>query len=100
MTPRRKTSRPTRKQEHARLLRLARPRYEEMLEAQGGRCALCPNGPSETRRLDTDHDHKRMYVRGLLCHRCNRALPEHVDAEWLRRAAEYLERGDPGWASL
>lgn len=66
--------------------------YDEMLEAQHGVCALCFR-PPKSRRLHVDHDHKPPYrVRGLLCFRCNRALPDYLDAEWLRRAADYLER--------
>ena len=65
--------------------------YERMLEQQGGHCALCPNTP-KTRRLDVDHDHRTMAVRGLLCHRCNRALPNWVTPEWLVDAAIYLRR--------
>jgi recombination endonuclease VII len=65
--------------------------YDELLEAQGGHCALCPATP-KTRRLNLDHDHATMRVRGLLCHRCNRPLFDYVTPEWLRRAADYLER--------
>ena len=65
--------------------------YDELLELQDGHCALCPATP-KTRRLNIDHDHLTMQVRGLLCHRCNRALPDYVNADWLRRAADYLER--------
>lgn len=65
-----------------------------MLEQQGGVCAICGRPPSETRRLDMDHDHKQMFIRGLLCHACNRALTYRVDnPEWLRKAALYLEKG-------
>lgn len=81
----------TRKQEHALLLRQAKKRYDEMLAAQDGHCALCPNVAGE-RRLHIDHDHKTMEVRGLLCFRCNRALPDYVTAAWLRAAADYVER--------
>jgi hypothetical protein len=66
--------------------------YDEMLEDQGGGCALCGRPPSPTRRLDLDHDHRRMVIRGLLCWRCNRALPSWMTAEWLARAAEYVTR--------
>ena len=63
--------------------------YEALLEAQGGGCAICGATP-KTRRLDTDHDHKTGKVRGLLCHRCNRALPAWVTAQWLVDAARYI----------
>lgn len=66
--------------------------YDRMLAAQGGGCAICGNTP-KTRRLDVDHDHRTKEVRGLLSHRCNRALPSWVTPEWLRAAALYLERG-------
>ena len=32
-----------------------------------------------------------MELRGLLCHRCNRALAGWITPDWLRAAAEYLE---------
>lgn len=76
---------------HKRLLAQARPLYDQLLAAQGGVCAICGN-PPKTRRLDIDHDHKTLQIRGLLCHRCNRALPTHVTAEWMRKAIAYLER--------
>lgn len=84
---------------HQRLIDNARPYYEAMLAAQDGTCALCHRLPSEKRRLDIDHDHKEMYIRGLLCHRCNRILVSWLTPEWLRDAAEFLERG-PTWFEL
>ena len=66
-------------------------RYAEMLRAQNGGCAICGN-PPKTRRLDVDHDHRTGRVRGLLCHRCNRALPSWVSGAWLLKALEYLAR--------
>jgi hypothetical protein len=63
--------------------------YEALLAAQGGGCAICGN-PPKTRRLHVDHDHKTGKVRGLLCHRCNRALPNWVTEKWLLRAYGYL----------
>jgi hypothetical protein len=63
--------------------------YDAMLAAQGGGCAICGTKP-KTRRLDVDHDHKTGRVRGLLCHRCNRALPGWVTLHWLLAAADYL----------
>lgn len=66
--------------------------YEAMLTAQGGGCAIC-HRPPKTRRLHIDHDHKTLTVRGLLCHRCNRNLPNWVTREWLRDAYLYLVKG-------
>lgn len=40
-----------------------------------------------------DHDHREMYVRGLLCHRCNRWLVSWVTSALLRKAADYLDKG-------
>lgn len=74
---------------HRRFVRSVRDRYDELLERQGGVCAICGRPPA-TRRLDIDHDHATMELRGLLCHRCNRALLPWVTVEWLERAAEYL----------
>jgi hypothetical protein len=67
--------------------------YFEMLERQGGHCALCPATP-KTRRLHVDHDHKTGAVRGLLCHRCNRGVPFWVTVEWVERLFGYLKYGD------
>lgn len=49
--------------------------YKEMLEAQGGRCAICGSGPKgRWGQLDIDHCHKTGKVRGLLCHECNKGM--------------------------
>lgn len=74
-----------------------RPHYERLLEEQGHVCGVCGRPPSERRRFDMDHDHKELYLRGLLCPRCNRALPSWVTPQWLRAAADYLERGPIAW---
>lgn len=80
----------TRKQQHAALLRAARKRYPELVQMQGSeRCAICfrlrnPAG----RRLDIDHCHRLMTLRGLLCHICNRWLRD--DPAWHELAADYL----------
>jgi hypothetical protein len=73
--------------------------YDRLLAAQGGGCAICGN-PPKSRRLDADHDHKTGRVRGLLCHRCNRALPNWVTVEWLRDAALYLHKQRTGTMGL
>jgi hypothetical protein len=68
--------------------------YEKWIELFGERCGICDRPPGPTRRLDRDHDHRTGAARGLLCHRCNRGLPNWVDAAWLRAAVEYVERAD------
>ena len=67
--------------------------YEEYLALNGGveACALC-GATRKTRKLQRDHCHTRGVPRGLLCARCNRALPAWMTAAWLRSAADYLER--------
>lgn len=85
------TRRKVRKSKHAQLLDAARPQYEAMLAAQGGRCPLCLRTPSPDRKFDIDHDHATLRVRGLLDHRCNRSLHSWMTPEWLRAAADYLE---------
>jgi len=45
--------------------------YDDMVQAQGGRCLVCQVVPA---RLDVDHCHTTGAVRGLLCHRCNTAI--------------------------
>jgi uncharacterized protein with PIN domain len=68
-----------------------RHKYDQILEMQGGTCALCPRKPNPNRRLDLDHHHGDMRIRGLLCVVCNRALREFMDREWLLRAADYVQ---------
>jgi hypothetical protein len=68
--------------------------YEWWQERFGSVCGICGAKPSARRRLDRDHCHASGAARGLLCHRCNRALPDWVTAAWLRSAAEYLERSE------
>jgi hypothetical protein len=67
--------------------------YDQLLEKQGGGCAICGEKP-RSRRLAVDHDHVTGRVRGLLCDGHNLALGHFKDRpDHLRIAAEYLERG-------
>ena len=72
--------------------------YQEMLQAQGGVCAICGNAESSTNgkhidSLAVDHDHKTGSVRGLLCRRCNTLLGfAQDDIEILQRAIDYLSK--------
>lgn len=82
-----------RKPTRARALGVDDATYAAMLERQGGHCAICPNEP-KTRRLHVDHDHRTGEVRGLLCYRCNRALPTWVTVSWLVNVITYLGPGE------
>ncbi len=72
--------------------------FKEMVEAQGGVCALCFKPPTtrmsrgkKPPRLSIDHNHETGAVRGLLCRRCNAALHYIENKDWLNRALSYLE---------
>lgn len=72
---------------------LKRGEYEEMLERQGGGCAICgANESHDKNRLSVDHCHKTNRVRGILCAHCNHAIGKFTDdPARLRKAADYLE---------
>ena len=74
--------------------------YEVWVQAFGERCGVCGRPPGPNRRLDRDHDHRTGEPRGLLCHRCNRALPNWMTADWLRNALAYLTRDRPDFEEL
>jgi len=66
-------------------------RYDEMLAAQDGVCAICRRPSPDGRRLHVDHCHSTKKNRGLLCHDCNRGLGIFKDSPaLLLRAADYL----------
>lgn len=71
--------------------------YDRLLTKQNGVCAICGR-PPKTRKLHIDHDHKTGRIRGLLCVRCNRALPSWVTPMWCLNAASYLY--DPATGAL
>lgn len=67
--------------------------YAEKLQAQGGVCAICLNPQSDGSMLCVDHCHATGRVRGLLCHKCNRALGFlKDDVNRLGQALRYLQR--------
>lgn len=69
--------------------------YDDMLAAQGNRCAICRRespGSKGRRFFYVDHDHKTGKIRGLLCHSCNTALGGFQDSpDLLQAAIAYLE---------
>lgn len=77
--------------------------YNALLDRQGGVCAICGiaarRAHARDMRLTVDHDHDTSHVRGLLCHRCNRAIGLlGDDPVLLRRAISYLLRTKKGAA--
>ena len=73
-------------------------RYEELLNKQGGACAICGSDKAGTHggkrgtKFGIDHDHTTGQVRGLLCGWCNTGLGGFRDNKaLLMKAVEYLE---------
>lgn len=94
MAPVKRAKRQTVAAKHRAFLNKFRHLYDEILAAQGGHCALCPRPPSDRRKLDLDHCHTKMVIRGLLCFRCNRALKQWMadnDGAWLLAAYHYVQ---------
>lgn len=88
--------------EWARKKDVAQRRYEELLAAQGGKCAICHAEPSpDDKRFALDHDHEccpygrtacGSCARGILCRLCNLGLGYFRDNPDLMLAAiAYLE---------
>ena len=66
--------------------------YDELLAAQGGKCAICRREPRPDISLHLDHDHETGQLRGILCFRCNNALGDFDDdVSLLRAAVRYIE---------
>jgi hypothetical protein len=92
-----KESRPKLREEYKlKTYGLTIEQFEQMLEAQEGRCAICGEFPYEelngkTKKLAVDHDHITGKVRALLCSGCNGGLGLFRDnIETLNNAISYL----------
>lgn len=72
--------------------------YQDLLDSQGGCCAICGKHHTEfARHLAVDHDHATGEIRGCLCSNCNhRVLGRHRSGDLLRKMADYVER-HTGW---
>lgn len=82
---------------HMRMAGLSREDYNEILEQQNHKCAIC--GKPETycnqyglKKLAVDHDHVTGKFRGLLCQSCNTKLAVLENAEFVHAAQEYLKK--------
>ncbi len=82
-----------------RVYGLEQHEYELLSEMSDGKCWICQKEKKEGgRSLNIDHDHASLAIRGLLCWQCNRGLQLFRDTpEFLRQAADYLEKEDTGF---
>lgn len=69
----------------------------DMLEEQEGCCAICEAPISLDRGVNNpanlDHNEETNQIRSLLCGNCNRGIGLFYHrADWLRSAADYVER--------
>lgn len=67
-------------------------KYNNMLEAQNNKCAICNIDQRDLKRnFDVDHCHKTGKIRGLLCHNCNVAIGLfRENTEVIQNSIEYL----------
>jgi hypothetical protein len=75
--------------------------YQEMLDAQGGGCAICGKQPQDgARRMAVDHDHACCpgwktcgeCIRGILCVTCNMWLGFYENKKWMESAEMYVNK--------
>lgn len=68
--------------------------YDDMLNNQNAKCAICNIQPDYGRGLlHVDHCHDTGKIRQLLCHHCNCALGGFRDnVEILKNAINYLKK--------
>lgn len=64
--------------------------YNDLLEIQDGKCALCGEVCATGNNLAVDHCHKTGKIRGLLCMKCNQALERVEIAGWAKKAVAYV----------
>jgi len=68
-------------------------RYNEYVELQGNRCAICGTDNPGLSDWSADHCHITNKPRGLLCVRCNAGLGYFKDnPEYLQSAIDYLSK--------
>ena len=75
-----------------RLYNITLEDYDNMLEAQDYKCAICSStDPGKQGRFVVDHNHETEEVRGLLCWSCNVGIGHMKDdPNVLLSAAQYL----------
>jgi len=72
----------------------------KMIREQEGKCAICEIALSTLApaRVVMDHDHKRKFIRGVLCDLCNRQIgvadKQGRKGDWFRKAACFFDRSE------
>jgi len=67
-------------------------KFDAMLAAQGGTCAICDTDVPNGNGWHVDHNHESLAVRGILCHGCNIGIGNlKDDPATLRAAIAYIE---------
>ena len=74
---------------------LSKEEYEEMLNEQDGKCAICESDvhlvDNNGKRSAIDHCHNTGKVRGILCNNCNRGIGFLGDnSKVVKKALSYL----------
>ena len=68
---------------------------DDLLDNQGGVCAVCLRIANQDLKKPWHVDHERGIIRGILCHHCNTGLGNlRDDPDILKRAIEYLIGGE------
>lgn len=84
----------SRRQRLSRLFNMTPREYLELLDYQGGVCAICKKKPRSGKVLGVDHRHglrPSRIIRGLLCNRCNLLISQAQDSpDLLKSAAAFL----------
>jgi hypothetical protein len=75
---------------------LTEQQVAEMVEAQGGKCAICRRKDAE----HVDHDHATGRIRGILCFTCNVGLGNFNDGPHLMTLAHEYLTYDPESAAI
>lgn len=93
-------SRPERKRAmrdlyYRRTFGISADEFDELLEEQGGGCAICGKPPDRAGGMHLDHDHETGVIRGILCQPCNHAVGLFQDnPDLLEKAARYLRSAE------
>lgn len=86
-----------RKKSRLKKFNLTLEEFDEIVEQQNNKCAICRNRETIKRNgividLSVDHNHETNKVRELLCMRCNVRLGQKEDEKWIKLDNKYLEK--------